>query len=460
MKAGHASGRVSAGGLGLVTLLAAPFTFGAVPSNAWVSLAWLWILLGLWSWGRGRRYSADPDRPAVSMLTPAFMAVHLLLVVQLIPLPPSVLRLISSGSYAAHYVPPPRVEAWAPLTVSPTGTLQAWLFFAGVHGLCMTLLGVRDHARSNRLRVLFAGMAAVGTLMAIAGLVQAASAHPYWLYGVFPVPGVGSHERGIFGPYYNRDHYSNLIAVAASVTAGLLAKRIPRGGPRPFASMLNSPDFLSTLALAASLILMFAASAASGSRGGLAAIGAGVLVGLSTPFRARPRFALASLLLLTVVLFGTGVPLAIGRMADVDFETSRLMVWRDSLRLLEFFPVFGCGLGAFAPAYWPYQRVVRFEYWPHAHNEYLQWALETGLAGAVMALLAFRAVWRRAPDLVRSQDVRPALAGLVAALVHAGVECSLRIPANGAWAGVLLACALTGALEARRGDRQALTATD
>ena len=376
----------------------------------------------------------------LSPITPALLAVHVLLAIQLIPLPPAFLRVLSPGSYAARYIPPMAVQTWAPLTASPTGTGQAWLFFAGLHGLAITLFGAKASTRTSRLTPLFTGMAAIGALLALEGLVQAASAHPYWLYGVFPVPGIAEHERGLFGPYYNRDHYSNLIAIAASVAAGLLAKRIPRAVPSSALSMVNSPDFPGSLALVASLVLMFAASAASGSRGGLAAIGAGVLVGLSSPFLSRPRLALGSAVLLIIVLFGTGVPSAIARMSDVDFETSRLMVWRDTLRLLEFFPVFGCGIGAFAPAYWPYQRVVRFEYWPHAHNEYLQWVLEAGLVGILMALYGMRAAWRAAPQMIRNQEVRPALAGLTAAMVHALVECSLRIPANAAWAGVLLAC--------------------
>jgi hypothetical protein len=370
--------------------------------------------------------------------------VHALIAVQLLPLPPSLLRALSPGSFAAHFIPPTAAQAWAPLTASPVGTGQAWLFFAGVHGLAIALFGSTSPGRPSPRNVLFAGMAAMGTLLAIEGLVQAASTQPNWLYGVFPVPGIGAHERGVFGPYYNRDHYSNLIAIAAAVSAGLLAKRIPRDGSGALRAMINSADFPGSLALGAGLVLMFAASAASGSRGGLVAISVGVLVGLSSPFLARPRLALGSAILLLVVLFGTGVPAAIERMSDVDFEVSRLMVWRDTLRLVEFFPVFGCGIGAFAPAYWPYQRVVRFEYWPHAHNEYLQWVLEAGLAGVVMALYWIRAIWRAAPLVIRNQEIRPALAGLTAAMVHAVVECSLRIPANAAWAAVLLACIVAG----------------
>ena len=174
-----------------------------------------------------------------------------------------------------------------------------------------------------------------------------------------------------------------------------------------------------------------------------------MLVGLSSPFLARPRLALGSFILLALVLFGTGVPSAIERMGDVDFEVSRLMVWRDASRLLGFFPVFGAGIGAFAPAYWPYQRVVRYEYWPHAHNEYLQWVLEAGVVGVLMALYWIRTGWRILPPVVLNLNIRPALAGLTAAMVHAVVECGLRIPANAAWAGLLLVCVVTGAVGAR-----------
>jgi O-antigen ligase len=195
---------------------------------------------------------------------------------------------------------------------------------------------------------------------------------------------------------------------------------------------------------------MVAASAASGSRGGLAAVSAGVLVGVAPALRHRPRLMLASAFAVLLVLFGTGIPAAFARLADVDFEASRLMVWRDVVRLIEFFPIFGCGIGAFAPAYWPYQRVVRFEYWPHVHNEYLQWSLETGVVGLILASVLARAAWLAAPRIARDPQLRPALAGVTASLAHALVDCGFRVPANASWAAVLVVCLF---LSSGRGSR-------
>ena len=430
--------------LGMATALLAPFWFGAVSLRVWVPLAWLWILLGAGATLARRPPGSGPE-DRLKLMPGLLAALHGLFLLQLIPLPSSVLRVISPGSFAAHFLPPSDARTWGPLTASPTGTLLAWLFIAGLHGLALAIFSGARSDREENMRRLFVGMAAVGGILALEGLVQSKSAHPYWLYGFLPVPSAGPHEGGIFGPYYNRDHYSNVIAIAASVTAGLLGIAARGAAFRRLSDLVRSVHFGRHLALTIALLLMVVASAASGSRGGLIGLGVGLLVGLGPALLARKRFGIVSLAVFAMALFATGVPAAFARLADVDFEASRLLVWRDVLRLVTFFPVFGCGIGAFAPAYWPYQRVVRFEYWPHVHNEYIQWLLEGGLIGMVLAGYFLRRVWLLAPRMVRRVETRPALAGLAAALTHAFVDSPFRIPANAAWAGLLLACLVVSA---------------
>ena len=418
--------------LGLFTVLLAPFAAGAVQLNTWVPLCWLWILLGVLTW---RTRTGGQDFPR---LTPSVVLIaHLLIAVQVVPLPMGLLKAVSPGSFAAHFVPPSARSPFAPMTASPIGTYQAWLYLAGLQGLWVTLFWRNAQERKRQSARLFLGMTIVGSVLGVEGLLQAGSAHPFWLYGLFPVPGADAHERGIFGPYYNRDHYSNLMAIAGSVAAGLLGNRLLNGRRLSAGGFLASSDFYPKVALAASLCFILVASAASGSRGGLVALGAGLAIGLGPTFLGRPRLALGFAATAALVLFGAGVPSAFARMADIDFENSRLLVWTDTLRLIRFFPLFGCGFGAFAIAYWPYQRVVRFEYWPHAHNEYLQWLIEGGLLGAALALFAAKRILDAAPRLVRDSSLRPALAGIVAAAVHALVDCGFRIPANAAWVALL-----------------------
>jgi len=85
--------------------------------------------------------------------------------------------------------------------------------------------------------------------------------------------------------------------------------------------------------------------------------------------------------------------------------------------------------------------------------------METSARATVLAVDLARDVGPRGESLrgvyypsmprFRGAPIRPALAGPVATMVHAVVEPSLRIPANAAWAGVLLAGLLTCAEDPR-----------
>ncbi len=436
-------------GLAMTSALLAPFAFGASTLGVWVPLSVFWIVLGLLTTATRLWFPAAGSQDGFDPAPKLMVALHALFAIQSVALPAALLRAISPGSFAAHFLP--SGDAFlAPLTASPTGTAQAWLFVGALHGLAVAIFSAPRPVQMRRLDTLFAGMAGVAGILAIEGLVQAASSNPHRLYGIIEVPGAADHERGIFGPYYNRDHYSNLMAMGGAVAAALIGRAVRAGAFRSVAAFAGSPQFASNLALLGALSLIIVASAAAGSRGGLIALGVGLLAGLGPELLARPKLALVSLAVALVILFGASVPATFLRMADVDFEASRLMVWRDMLRVVSFFPIFGCGLGAFAVAYWPYQRVVRFEYWPHAHNEYLQWLLETGAVGFVLALFFLRRAWIAAPQLARSIETRPALAGLAAMLTHALVDLVLRVPANAAWAALFLTGVTLAATDTRR----------
>jgi hypothetical protein len=87
-----------------------------------------------------------------------------------------------------------------------------------------------------------------------------------------------------------------------------------------------------------------------------------------------------------------------------------------------------------------------YEFWLHAHNEYLQWAIEAGVAGVIVLFLTQRAMRR---SVTFADDLRePAIGALAAVAVQACFDFPIRIPANAA----VIVCMLSLAL-APRSDR-------
>jgi hypothetical protein len=337
-------------------------------------------------------------------------------------MPAALLRLLSPGSFAAHFLPDPGDGRLRPLSVSPSATVEAWLYVAGLQGLFLTLQGLSPTERRTCRLVM------LGVILVLAGegLWQSRSDHPFWFYGQVPVIVPSGFETGIFGPYFNRNHFATVIAMGCGLSAGLAATLTRgRGGLR---RLLAYPAHLSAvIVLAGSSVVLALTSAASGSRSGtLAALIA--IVGVTARGHGK-RFLLSALGIGLVGLVVTG-GFAIERFARLDILQSRLAPWMDMAGLTRFFPVFGSGLGAFAVTYWPYQTNVRYEFWQHAHNEYLQFIIEGGFAG----LLALYSIVRRLREgLTLAPDAKEAALAVATAFgTQAFFDFPCRVPANSA----------------------------
>ena len=112
----------------------------------------------------------------------------------------------------------------------------------------------------------------------------------------------------------------------------------------------------------------------------------------------------------------------------------------------------GSGLGTFEPVFKLYEdtSAVTRTFANHAHNEYLQWALETGLPGLALLLVflawwlfAFIRVWARSKD--DTARIRKA-ASIVTLIVfmHSFVDYPVRTPAILALASLCLALMVLG----------------
>jgi O-antigen ligase len=230
---------------------------------------------------------------------------------------------------------------------------------------------------------------------------------------------------------------------------------------------------------------IFAGIMATRSRAGLVAALASLLVmGLGLVVRAcgTTRQRLAGAILVPVLLGAAFIYFPSNHLvrrygaltaSDGVLREGRIGLWRETLDLIEAYPIAGCGFGAYEAAFLRYKRSAPMVNDSHAHNEYLELLAEAGVVGfALCVVLAARPVstvvhaalsggWQGAgsrsagPPMASSPRVSSprasssgadsrhpgshgsgalalACAGSVTAiLAHSLVDFNLRIPANG-----------------------------
>jgi len=129
-------------------------------------------------------------------------------------------------------------------------------------------------------------------------------------------------------------------------------------------------------------------------RGGILSFIFGIALLALLGYRHVPRRALAILLVLTLVAFvaanlswGGELTERIGTLSDWrSASPERLLIWQQSLALLQQSPLWGLGLGLYA-LYWPpYRDPFDQSAGYFVHNDYLQIWIETGLPGLLLFL--------------------------------------------------------------------------
>lgn len=258
--------------------------------------------------------------------------------------------------------------------------------------------------------------------------------------------GAGRMEATLLGPNSAATVFAAALVMAA---AGLMA-RLRRGGRRLL--LRGDPQASALAALAAALFVCVLMTA---SRGGLIAAACGLgAFGLWTLFAgrvsiARALVAGAVILVLAVALTLNGADLVAERFgaAGQDLEI-RARILEPHWRAFLAAPWFGYGLGAFTTIN---QMVVTRETLltlhdvRAAHNLYVQWLEEAGIAGAAAMAALFvaaaapvaRAAFGRGGVAVWA---RGGLCAVLVFLVHGLSDFALQTPAIQALAATMLGC--------------------
>jgi O-antigen ligase len=249
------------------------------------------------------------------------------------------------------------------------------------------------------------------------------------------------------------------LPIVVGYSFGVLAKLAPApdGGWRGWLRWVSSEEAGRPLLLAACVLAMGMALTLTGSRSGIAAF-AVAMIALAAFITARvdsKRVRMAAnayvgvLVAGAVIWAGAGATYARFELVSEDIG-GRVSAWRDTLRIIGDFPVFGTGLGAYRQAMLVYQTEARHAIFAQAHNEYLQIVAEGGLLVLIPAFVLVAIVLKTiARRLTAGQDdaltawIRAgAVAGLVGIAAQSLVEFSLQMPGNRVLFVVLLAVAM------------------
>jgi O-antigen ligase len=436
------SGRVRGwlrGGV-LAALALAPLLFGAVHEPAWIPLVVVASAAGLWSrWqARQRRHAGLKEAriPGGRLL----LSLQVVVLLQLLPLPPGLLRRVSPGSFAfyeqASLLP---LAGFRPISVSPADTARGLVLLLGMSLLYAAVFReFRDPLWRHRIARVVVWTAFVATLV---GFIQATVGETR-IYGLWRP----AEDWAVFGPYVNRNYFADYVAMAIplAVARCLDALAVLRHtfARRRFLA-LGEPAGNAAARRLAVIITLVAGLVAAGSRGAFVAFAASAtLLALVLPTARRTAGALllgASL----VAAYAIGLEGIVTGFEVRGLRASRIDLWADALRLPAHFPWLGAGLNTFGTAYPPYQT-----FWPsywvgHVHNEYLQALIDTGRVGALLVVGLLLVLFRNATRGARRSAFSAAvLCSVLAQCLHNLVDANWQIPANAATFAALAALAV------------------
>ncbi|WP_010185636.1 O-antigen ligase family protein [Sphingomonas sp. PAMC 26605] len=383
-------------------------------------------------------------------LLAALVAVMLL---QLVPLPPAIWTMLPGrGPVVQGYRLLDLPLPWLPLTLTPSGALSdlLWLLPAFAAFLTVTVVGA---FRGRSIAAVIVGV----TLVSVAlGAMQVVGGRSVYFYDVTNV-GVA------VGFFANGNHNATLMLTCIPFLAALQATLLRASRSRRSVSALHLLVAAAYCVIAVGLVI----------NASLAGIGLGVPVALTTWLTfGRQRPAVRRLLLAVTIAgtLATLVLIATGPFGNNLFgrQTQNVALSRQTSFALtaraasQYLPV-GSGSGSFQSVYRTQEPLssVTTTFMNHAHSDWLELLLETGLVGSVLAALfvawwsaRVRANWR--VDLPDPFAQAAAIAS-AAILLHSIVDYPLRTAAISAMFAMCLAL-LAGARPYLRPSRSAASA--
>jgi O-antigen ligase len=291
---------------------------------------------------------------------------------QLIPLPADFLKFVSPAAFDLKTFYSLQANESVQISMHPYRTfLESLRLIAFLTVFVISAHNFRDRNNLKRTLVI---LLVFGFSLALFGIVQKSTWNEkiYW----FRELTTGGHP---FGPFVDRNHF-----------AGFVGMIIPLG----LAFTLTRHSQEKKMLFGFTTVIMAVALFFSLSRGGIVSFVAGmslfsILIIISKADKKKIWAVGFFLTVIAAFLIYFGIDPVIKRFyapsADISNE-ARLVVWSSTWKAFTDFPITGSGLGTFVNVFHLYMPPEIKDFYDHAHNDYLEFMLETGIIGIVFLL--------------------------------------------------------------------------
>lgn len=433
-------------GLALLILLT-PFAFGSVPLWAFtfMELVILFIVL-VWVLKMINDGELSFPRTPLNLSILLFLA---LVIFQIIPLPQSLLNIISPATGRFYYDTHNAIVAGEPVglivprlsgtvSLNPYATKGELIRLLAYMGAFFIVIGnVMTRAKLRRLLIV---ITATGFLVALFALIQhfTWNGKVYWFYE-YTLGG------GPFGPFINKNNFAGYINLIIPVTLAMSIYEKDKAKKTLFAFM--------ALVMALAIFLSMSRAGVIAFMGSMAFMG-GMLFLLRRQFSQKLVFFIPALFLFSVIIYLAfiGMEPVVERLSTLTEKATynrelRWGVWASTIEVIKDYPVLGTGLETFETLFPGYRSLEASRlHWRDAHNDYLQLAAETGVIGLLIVLSFFIIFFRQAlrallhKKTANGQLIIGLLASVVAFLLSIVFTFNSHIPATALLFSVI--CAL------------------
>jgi O-antigen ligase len=274
-------------------------------------------------------------------------------------------------------------------------------------------------------------------------------------YFGFPIP----HGDSASGTYANRNHFAGYLEMMLAIGIGLLIADLSdrradtwRKVVRATIDWILSPKMILRLTLCVLVIALTTTHSRMGNSAFFSSLLIAGAIGMVLSRYATRNTVLLLASLIAIDLFIVGSWFGMEKLAQrLQETTAQDVVLREdpaayTIPLIKDYAIFGSGPGTFYVAFPRYRPEKVANFFEYTHNDYAQFAAESGIPGLLLIGLfvawslgaALRAQWARRDPLMRGLSFACVM-GVTSILIHSWVDFNLQIPANACLFMVLLA---------------------